>query len=140
MRQHVSADRRDFGRREIRLVEDQQFHQHSLAALQSKLCRTSQVRAQRLEFPRDAMPGAAPGVQIKLEGVLAEERYERWLVCEDLAQQLVPIAKKDEAAHPEHGTEQTLEHVCAAVASKAWVSPKELDWLMQRLRTLLELD
>jgi hypothetical protein len=92
------------------------------------------------DFPRDAMPGAAPGVQIKLEGVLAEERYERWLVCEDLAQQLVPVAKKDEAAHPEHRTEQTLERVCAAVASKAWVSPKELDWLMQRLRTLLELD
>jgi hypothetical protein len=66
------------------------------------------------------------------------ERQERWDICEDLAHQLVPKARKDAAAHPEHNADNTLERVRLAVASKGWVSPDELRWLISRLRALLD--
>ncbi|NYH18783.1 hypothetical protein [Paraburkholderia bryophila] len=101
------------------------------------------------DFPRETMAAALPGVQIKLGVRLingqyvaetAEERYERWLVCEDLAQQLVAVARKDEGTHPGQTRDRTLEHVRVSVARKRWGSPAELDWLMRRLCTLLAND
>ena len=99
------------------------------------------------KFPRDTMPAVMPGVQPKIGVVLhdgiyiagqtSEERYERWLICEDLVGQLAVVAKKDSAAHPEQSQEQTLERMRVSVARKTWVSPDELAWLMHRLRTLL---
>ncbi|WP_246529907.1 MULTISPECIES: hypothetical protein [Paraburkholderia] len=93
------------------------------------------------------MPAVVPGGQPKIcvaltggryvAGQTREERHERWLICEDLADQLVPVARKDAAKHPEYPPEQTLERARVAVARKGWVSPDELAWLMRRLRTLL---
>jgi len=99
------------------------------------------------EFPRDTMPAVMPGMQPKIGAVLhdgiyiagqtPEERHERWLICEDLAGQLVPVAEKDAASHPKQSPEHTLERVRVSMARKAWVSPNELAWMMHRLRMLL---
>ncbi|NVH75744.1 hypothetical protein FSB08_25180 [Paraburkholderia sp. JPY432] len=99
------------------------------------------------EFPCDAVPGVVPGVQPKIcarlsdgfyvVGQSADERRERWLLCEDLASQLVSVARKDALSHPQHSRQQTLERVRAAVARKAWVSTEELAWLIRRVQTVL---
>ncbi|WP_061958298.1 hypothetical protein [Cupriavidus pauculus] len=98
-------------------------------------------------FPRLPIPAVIPGAQPKIGVVLSngtyyagqtpEERYERWDICEDLAQQLALVAKKDSAQHPEHSPEQTLQRVRISVSKKEWVSEAEMDWLLKRIRTLL---
>src|SRR5579864_3118812 len=61
-------------------------------------------------FPRDTMYAVVSGTQPKRCAVLVgrvyaagqtdKARYERWLICEDLASQLVPVVRKDRASHP----------------------------------------
>ncbi|ARL52124.1 Uncharacterised protein [Burkholderia pseudomallei] len=58
-------------------------------------------------------------------------------MCEGLAHQLVPKAKKDAAAHSENGNDVPPERMRAAFARKDWVSPAELTWLISRVRGLL---
>ena len=99
------------------------------------------------EFPHESTPAVVPGAQPKVcarlshgvyvTGQTDDERRERWLLCEDLAKQLVPVARKDALSHPQHSTHRTLERVRVSVARKAWVSPEELAWLMWRLQALL---
>jgi hypothetical protein len=99
------------------------------------------------DFPRDVTPASLAGAQPKLAGRLingklvigltAEERFERWDFCEDLAQQLVAIAHKDAAKFPEHSRDVTLRRVRRGVEGKRWVSVVEADWLVERLRVLL---
>lgn len=99
------------------------------------------------DFPRDVTPASLAGRQMKLAGRLidgkfvvgltAEERYERWEVCEDLAQQLVAVAHKDAAKFPQHSLEVTLRRVRRGIEGKGWLSVVEADWLMARLRILL---
>lgn len=100
------------------------------------------------DFPRRPLPGAVPGGQPKIGAVLSggayiagetpEERYERWFICEDLANQLLPVARKDAAKHPQHSPDETLRRVRISVARKGWISPDELDWLLRRIKTLLQ--
>jgi hypothetical protein len=99
------------------------------------------------DFPRDVTPASLSGAQPKLAvrmidgkfvgGLTAEERAERWTVCEDLAHQLVPKTIKDAAKNPEHSHDETLRRVRRAIEGKGWVSVLEADWLMARLRVLL---
>lgn len=99
------------------------------------------------DFPRDVGPASVPGKQPKLVGRLIngkvvvgqtdDERFERWEVCEDLAQQLVAKAQKDSAKHPQHSREVTLQRIRRAIGSRGWVSVVEADWLVERLRALL---
>lgn len=99
------------------------------------------------EFPREPTPAVVPGAQPKVcarlshgvyfSGQTDDERHERWLVCEDLAKQLVPVARNDALSHPLHSPHETLERVRVSIARKAWVSPEELAWLMRRLQVLL---
>ncbi|CAG9217761.1 conserved hypothetical protein [Paraburkholderia tropica] len=101
-----------------------------------------------LDFPRRTTHGVVAGIQPKVCAVLSKGRYvaeqtdrereERWEICEDLAHQLVPKAQEDAAAHPNHDANTTLVRVRDAVARKSWVSSDELNWLMARLRALLE--
>ncbi|MEZ2307248.1 hypothetical protein AB6809_11525 [Paraburkholderia sp. RCC_158] len=97
-------------------------------------------------FP-DVTPASLSGAQPKLAGRLIngklvvgqtdDERYQRWEVCEDLAQQLVSKARKDAAKYPQHSREVTLQRMRRAIEAKGWVSVVEADWLVERLRTLL---
>lgn len=92
----------------------------------------------------DVVSGAQPKLCVRkigdkyVCGQTDAERWERWDICEDLAHQLIPKAQKDSAAHPEHDTNTTLKRVCDAVARKNWVSLEELNWLISRLRVLLD--
>lgn len=100
------------------------------------------------EFPRNRIPAVVTGVQPKIgvreidgryvAGQTEEERYERWDICEDLAQQLLRVARKDEAEHPEQSRETTLRRVRSSVSQKGWCSEDELDWLIGRLAVLLQ--
>ncbi|USU18909.1 hypothetical protein [Paraburkholderia fungorum] len=99
------------------------------------------------DFPRDLAPAALSGAQPKLAvrmidgkfvaGLTAEERAERWAVCEDLAHQLVPKAVKDAARNPDHSHDETLRRIRRAIEGKGWLSVVETGWLMERLRDLL---
>lgn len=100
------------------------------------------------DFPRIAIPAVVTGVQPKIgvreidgryvAGQTDAERYERWDICEDLAQQLLPVAQRDEAGHPGQSREQTLRRVRLSVSQKGWCSEDELDWLIGRLAALLQ--
>ena len=104
----------------------------------------SQVPA---DFPKDTTPALLSGTQPKIAGrwiegrlivgLTAEERYIRWDMCEDLAQQLVPKTLKDSAKYPEHSREVTLARMRRAIERKNWTERLETDWLMARLRSLL---
>ncbi|MGE8160410.1 DUF2442 domain-containing protein [Paraburkholderia sp. NPDC080076] len=105
---------------------------------------SSQVPA---DFPWDPTPALLSGSQPKLAGrwidgrlivgLTAEERWVRWDMCEDLAQQLVPKTLKDAAKYPEHSRDVTLKRIRRAVEGKKWTERVETDWLMERLRALL---
>lgn len=72
-----------------------------------------------------------------VSGETSSERGERWALCDDLAQQLVSVARSDAADHPGKTTEEVLARVGVAVERKNWVSAQELAWLIRRLQTLL---
>lgn len=100
-----------------------------------------------VDFPWDPTPGLLSGTQPKLAGrwvdgrlivgLTAEERFIRWDMCEDLAQQLVPKTLKDAAKFPSNSRDVTLRRMRRAIANKEWTERVETDWLMQRLRVLL---
>lgn len=99
------------------------------------------------DFPRDTTPASLPGAQAKLAvrriggrfiiGLTAAERFVRWDLCEDLAQQLVPKALKDAAKFPQNSHDVTLRRMRRAIEGKGWTTVVETDWLMARLQTLL---
>ncbi|WP_284454521.1 hypothetical protein [Cupriavidus campinensis] len=100
------------------------------------------------DFPRITIPAVVTGAQPKIGvreidgryvvGQTEEERYERWDICEDLAQQLLPVAQKDEAGQPGQERERTLCRVRISVSQKGWCSEDELDWIIGRLAVLLQ--
>jgi hypothetical protein len=73
------------------------------------------------DFPRDTTPASLSGARPKFAGrmvggklvigLTAEQRFERWDLCEDLAQQLVAVADRDAGRFPEHSREVTLQRV-----------------------------
>jgi len=96
------------------------------------------------DFPR-AAPGVVAGAQRKVCVVLCKDgkyrensseevRAERYEFCEDLADQLRPIALKDAE---QHSRQAVLQRVAVAVQEKAWTTGPETTWLIQRLRQLL---
>ncbi|AQV96553.1 hypothetical protein BJN34_22055 [Cupriavidus necator] len=100
------------------------------------------------DFPRIKIPAVVTGAQPKIcarevdgryvVGQTEEERFERWDFCEDLAQQLLPVARRDETEHPGQAREKTLRRVRISVSQKGWCSEEELDWLIRRLAALLQ--
>jgi hypothetical protein len=99
------------------------------------------------DFPRDVAPSALAGVQPKLAArtingrfvveLTEEERFERWQLCEGLAQQLTVPARKDAAKHPQNSHEMVLKRIGVAIAGKDWCSVVEMKWIVARLRELL---
>jgi hypothetical protein len=100
-----------------------------------------------VDFPWDPTPALLSGTQPKLAGrwidgrfvvgLTAEERYIRWDMCEDLAQQLVPKILKDAANYAQHPNDAMLRRMRRAIEGKKWTERVEADWLMERLRILL---
>jgi hypothetical protein len=100
-----------------------------------------------VDFPWNPTPALLSGSQPKLAGrwidgkfvvgLTAEERYIRWDMCEDLAQQLVPKTLKDAAKYPQNSREATLRRMRRAIEGKDWTERAETDWLMARLHVLL---
>lgn len=99
------------------------------------------------DFPRDTTPASLAGAHAKLAvrriggrfivGLTAAERFVRWYLCEDLAQQLVPKTLKDATKYPQNTCEVTLRRMRRAIEGKGWTTVVETDWLMARLQTLL---
>ncbi len=96
------------------------------------------------DFPRDPFPGAVPGAQPKVlarkigdhyvVGLTDEELQERYDVCVDLVQQLIPycIRKLDE--NPTWTQTNILFKVANSAQSKKWgLSSLEVDWVVKRL-------
>ncbi|MGT2476652.1 hypothetical protein [Paraburkholderia terrae] len=99
------------------------------------------------DFPL-GISAVVPGAQPKLCVVCRAGRYvadqghtgrrERWLMCEDLARQLVNVATRDAHERPGASHQQVLQRIQLAVERKNWVSAAELNWLIRRMRDLLD--
>ncbi|WP_322092619.1 DUF2442 domain-containing protein [Paraburkholderia bannensis] len=134
-----------------RLLWDHVGHDISVAALMhdaEQLLLEEEISAQIPDdFPCHTTPTSLAGAQPKLAarrigsrvvvGMTARERYERWDVCEDLAQQLVPKALKDAARFPDNSPDATLRRVQQAIDDEEWTTAMETEWLIRRLRILL---
>ena len=103
------------------------------------------------DFPLEPVLGSVAGVQPKLlvrkedgqyvAGRSADEHRERYLACEDLAQQLTEYCKRKAMEHPEWHWTYNLERVSKGLAQKAaagvWeLSAAEQAWVMQRVAVL----
>ncbi|WP_160172559.1 DUF2442 domain-containing protein [Caballeronia sordidicola] len=99
------------------------------------------------DFPWDPTPALLSGTQPKIAGrwidgrlivgLTAEERWVRWDMCEDLAQQLIKKTLQDAAKFPMHSHDVTLKRMRRGIERKGWLARLETDWLMERLRALL---
>lgn len=99
------------------------------------------------DYPRDTTPALLSGTQPKLSGrwidgrpvvgLTAEERFIRWDMCEDLAQQFIRKTLEEAAKYPQHSRDVTLNQMRRPVEGKRWTSVVETDWLVARLRILL---
>lgn len=100
------------------------------------------------DFPK-AASGAVPGTQLKLLARVEVGRFvagpgdadvlARYVVCEDLAQQLAKYSVRKGGKHPEWSREQLQAKVAAAVRAKGFgwgLSPAEVEWVLQRLAEL----
>lgn len=101
------------------------------------------------DFPRSTPPHMAIGDELVnivaegswrayIAGVGPEERYHRWLYCEALAKDLLLLARHEAEKHPSQSPEDTLGRVWVAIARKGWVSLAEVDWLVLRMKALLQ--
>lgn len=100
------------------------------------------------DFPQPSFPLGTPTAHhpfdatLSLRGYVAwvttEERYDRWAFCEALATQLLPFAQKEAAKLSNQFAEDVLGRVWVAIARMGWVSRAELDWLVLRMRALLQ--
>lgn len=102
------------------------------------------------DFPRaihrtGAVSGAAPKILLIRDGdkflepgTSDSERYERWVVCEDLARQLAEAAKASKAGKRTHMNEvEILAQYLPRLVKKAWASEAECRWTIRRAAALL---
>lgn len=102
------------------------------------------------DFPRPDVAGAVAGYQPKLllvkhggkfypPGGTPPERFERWDICEDLAQQLVLKCRECKSGKRSHMTElQILEQYLRRLLKARWGSDNEMRWVIRRTAALLE--
>jgi len=103
------------------------------------------------DFPIASSPGAISGAQPKLlvrklgdtyqSGPTDEEVYERYLICEDLAEQLAAYASRKMTANPwsvETAVSKVETGVLKKVDSGVWdFSAGEAAWTIKRTRQIL---
>lgn len=101
-----------------------------------------------VDFPKDSWPSAVSGVNPKLAvrlergkyvaGQTDDERRERYLICQDLVEQLIGYVKRKRSADAQEPLDEFLRRVDAATRAKGWdISPVEITWIFAQLRERL---
>ena len=102
------------------------------------------------DFPKEpplaALTGAHPKLAVVFQdGVYKAEDAEehiarRFDICDDLRQQLVGYSKRKLQERPDWTLDMYLVQLRASLPRKGWgLSPREMDWLVSRVRLELEL-
>lgn len=100
------------------------------------------------DFPRDLYPAALSGTQPKFAarlidgccvvGLTPEERLAQYLMCQDLAEQLLAYHSKHQQDTLPMGVEMLIERFHYTLRAQSWpVSPPEARWIEQHLRQRL---
>jgi hypothetical protein len=94
------------------------------------------------DFPKTTSFGAVPGTQPKFLASLYEghfyemgttppEVYSRWVICNDLVEQLVSKAFDSKEGKRSHMSEhEILEQYRTRLLATNWTSPAEADWVI----------
>jgi hypothetical protein len=102
------------------------------------------------DFPHPVALGAVPGAQPKLlvtsyqgkfyaPGCSPPELYDRWLSCEDIAQELSIKSRESKAGKRSHMSEVAiLEQYLPRLIRTGWTSEAEARWVIRRVAQLLE--
>lgn len=110
------------------------------------------VKKAPADFPRERAPGSVSGVQPKLlvvkvddrfsSGVDEEEICRRWLVCEDLVQQLVVKTVKRMREGRVANLDDYVNKLQQWLEAQEWAGWKvawpEARWMRDRIKTLVE--
>lgn len=103
------------------------------------------------DFPRPPLLAALAGAQPKLPARLVDDAYvvgltpeelrERFELCQDLVEQLVPYCRRKRTERPVWSQTQLLSKVATAVRGKGWdISEPELQWVIGRVGTALDAE
>lgn len=101
------------------------------------------------DFPRSLPDTTLPGAQVKFTarmidgrfvvGMTKEELSQRWIYCEDLAQQLAERTRRKKAAGLVPDLDAFYRETEHRVRGQGWdLSNDEVIWLMKRTRSLAE--
>lgn len=97
------------------------------------------------DFPSDPFPAALTGAQPKVAarlidgkyvvGLTEDERRGRYLMCQDLVEQLTDYAQRKRTERTDLTLPALLDAIDVSVRKKGWeVADIELDWIMGRVR------
>jgi len=101
------------------------------------------------DFPRPTILGAVGGFQDKLllvkygdkfyePGCTPPEIFQRWDVCEDLAQQFAQKSLESKAGKRSHLQEvEILDQYCIRAMKMSWGSHAEMKWVFRRAAAIL---
>lgn len=102
-----------------------------------------------LDFPRPLNLGAVPGAQPKFlavsyggrfysPGCTPPELYERWTICEDLAQQLSAKSLESQRGKRSNMSEvEILDQYLPRLIATKWTSEAEARWTIRRTAEIL---
>lgn len=102
------------------------------------------------DFPRVASRGAVSGVHPKIlvtkfegqyyeAGTSSPEVYERWLICEDLAQQLSQKSLESKNGKRAHMSEtEILRQYFERLIATGWTSKEEAAWTINRAARIID--
>lgn len=102
-----------------------------------------------VDFPRGCTAPTVPGTQPKfmarkidgryVVGLTESELHERWVYCEDLAQQLAERTRRKKVAGLVSDLDVFYQETEHRVRGQGWnLSNDEVIWLMKRTRALAE--
>lgn len=84
------------------------------------------------------LPLVACGGRFYLPGGTPRELYQRWDICEDLAQQFVIKSRECKAGKRAHmSEEEILDQYCVRAMKTGWGSDDEMRWVIRRAATIL---
>jgi hypothetical protein len=102
------------------------------------------------DFPRPISEGALSGTQPKFSAVMYQgkfylpgctppEIYERWQICEEIAQQLTIKSRESKAGAFSHLSESAILDQCLSPLIRTNLTTKgEARWVIQRVAGILE--